>query len=386
MKGFFPFQLLVRVRISGLNAEKLINEARKRGLTLRRTRREKNRSLTVDLSPRDHRSLEALAREMGYEISPAEHLGLLQLWKRLCRRPGLWTGVFIGAALLIWSLGFVWQIKVENAGAYAGEIRLYLEENGIRPGIRRKCVDLAALREGLEWRLPKVKWVRAEWAGVALRLRVEEGAPPPDLSPSLMGDVVAAEEGLLKRLTVYAGTAQARPGDLVKAGQVLILGEERGKNGETVPVQARGEAVARAWITVRLRVPAAEYVSVPTGGRQERRVIQTPAGDCCLEDEADYLVCETDRRYVPLGGAWLPFALIRETRTEVWLDKREIDPDAARAEGEAAALNALEKAAYPHEMVDKWFIFSMIEGEHIIVTATAEIEKDIGRAAARNTP
>ena len=52
MKGLFPFRPLVRVRVRGLNAEKLINEARKRGLTLRRTRREQNRSLRLDLSPR----------------------------------------------------------------------------------------------------------------------------------------------------------------------------------------------------------------------------------------------------------------------------------------------------------------------------------------------
>ena len=35
----------------------------------------------------------------------------------------------------------------------------------------------------MERRLPKVKWVRAEWAGVTLRLRVEEGTPPPEAEP-----------------------------------------------------------------------------------------------------------------------------------------------------------------------------------------------------------
>ena len=323
---------------------------------------------------------------MGYETSPAEPLGFLLLWQRLRRRAGLWTGVFLGTALLMWSLGYVWGIEVENAGPYAGEVRLFLEENGIKPGVRRTIVDLAALREGLEWRLPKVKWVRVEWAGVVLRLRLEEGTPPPEQADPTPADVVAAEDGLLKRLTVYAGTPQARPGDLVKAGQVLIRGEERGKNGETVAVQARGEAVARSWITVRVRVPAVEYISSPTGRRQERRLIQTPAGRYCAEKEEDYLVCETDRRPVVLCGAWTPFLLTRETRTEVWLEKRDRDPDAVRAEGEEAALNALEKAAYPHEIVDKWFICGIVEGDAMIVTATAEIEKEIGRGSLRNTP
>ncbi len=382
MKGLFS----VRFRVTGLNVEKLVNEARKRGLVLQKARREENRTLTVELRPRDYRAFRALAGEMGYETGPAEPLGLLKLFLGLSRRAGLWTGIFLASALLIWSLGYIWQIRVENAGPYAGEIRRFLEENGIRPGVRRSAVDLSALREGLEWRLPRVKWVRAEWAGVALRLRVEEGTPPPELMNAGPGDVVAAEDGVLKRLTVYAGTPEAKPGDMVKAGQVLIRGEERGENGETVPVRARGEAVARAWITVRLRVPAVEYVSRPAGRSQERRIIQTPAGTFCAETEEDYLLCETSRESLPLGGAWLPAALIRETRTEIWLEKRERDGEAVRAEGEAAALHALEKAAYPHEMVDKWLNCGMIEGDNMIVTATAEIEREIGRVRLRNAP
>ena len=381
MKGL----LSVRFRISGLNMEKLINEARKRGLTLQKARREENRAVTVEASPRDYRALKALCREMGYETGPAEPLGLLRIFDRLKRRAGLWAGVLIGTALVVWSLGYVWQIRVENAGPYAGEVALFLEENGIRPGIRRSAVDLNALREGLEWRLPKVKWVRAEWAGVALRLRIEEGTPPPDQADLSPADVVAGEDGLLKRLTVYAGTPQARPGDLVREGQVLIRGEERGANGETVPVQARGEAAAKAWITVRLRVPAVEYVSLPAGRRQERRVIQTPVGSYCAIEEEGYLVSETDRVSLPLGGTWIPVSVTREERTEVWLEKREREMDSVRAEGEEIAFAALEKAAYPHEIVDKWINCAMIEGDHMIVTATAEIEKDIGRRA-QNTP
>lgn len=384
MKGLFS----VRCRVTGLNVEKLINEARKRGLVLKKARREQNRALTVELSPRDYGRFQSLAGDMGYEIGPAEPLGPLRLIRRLSRRAGLWTGICFASALLIWSLGYVWQIRVENAGPYAGEIRLFLEENAIRPGIRRSAVNLEALRESLEWRLPRVKWVRAEWAGVTLLLRVEEGTPPPvpETDDARMGDVVAAEDGVLKRLTVYAGTPAAKPGDLVKKGQVLIRGEERGKNGETVPVQARGEAVARAWITVRVRVPAVEYVSLPTGRSQERRILQTPAGSFCAASEDGYLICERTRTVLPVGGAWLPVFFTRETRTEVWLEKRERDADAVRAEAEDAALIALEKAAYPHEMVDKWLNCGMIEGDNMIVTATAEIEKDIGRRRLRNTP
>ena len=41
---------------------------------------------------------------------------------------------------------------------------------------------------------------------------------------------------------------------------------------------------------------------------------------------------------------------------------------------------------YPHEMVDKWLNCGMIEGDNMIVAATAEIEREIGRVRTRNTP
>ena len=372
----------VRFRITGLNAEKLINEARKRGVRFRGVRRDKSRTLTVVISLRDSRTLSDLCREMGYEAGPMEPLGLLRGIEAIKRRPGLWTGVIIGMVLAVWSLGYVWQVRVENAGPYAGEIRLYLEENGIRPGIRRSAVDLQAIRDGLEWRLPKVKWIRAEWAGVALRLRVEEGTPPPEKENPRASDIVAAEDGVIRRVTAYAGTPNVRPGDLVRKGQVLIRGEERGKNGETVPVKARGEAAARSWITVSIKVPAVEYLSMPAGKRQERQIIETPVGNYSAQAEEDYLICETERKTVALGGVWMPITLAREERTEIWLEKKEKEMDAVRAEAAAAAFSALEKAAYPYEIVDKWIICAMIEGDHMIMTAAAEVEKDIGCSRA----
>ena len=72
-------------------------------------------------------------------------------------------------------------------------------------------------------------------------MRLEQGVPPPETAV-LTGhaDVVAAEDGVIKRLTAFAGTPAVKEGDFVRAGQVLIEGQEMGK-----AVKARGEAAAR---------------------------------------------------------------------------------------------------------------------------------------------
>ena len=370
----------VQFRVRGLSAEKLLNAARQQGISFSRVKREKSRSLLLRCSEKDYEAFRPLAQEKGFEISEAQPVGFLRLEKRLAKRIGLWAGALIVLGLLIWALGYVWEVRVENAGAYLGEVRTFLDELGIRPGIRRSGVNLSDLRGRLEWRLPAVKWVRTEWQGVSLVVRLEEGVPPPEIASNEgTGDVVAASDGLIQRVTTYAGTPTVKAGDFVKAGQTLIRGEERGKDGTAHPVRARGEVVARQWVSVTTRVPMTETVSEPTGRQTVLRAVETPFFVWQREEEPSYLTYDRNREILPLGGAWLPVWLIREIFAEVSLRPQSRDLDEAKREGAQAAIFALNQALNNEETVDKWMKFDMIEGDTITVTATAEILRDIGR-------
>lgn len=370
----------VQFRVKGLSAEKLLNTVRQQGISFTRVKREKSRSLLLRCAQKDYEAFSSLAREKGFEVSAAQPVGFLRLEKRLAKRISLWAGALAAVGLLIWALGYVWEVRVENAGAYLGEVKTFLNELGIHPGIRRSGVHLSDLRDKLEWRLPKVKWVRAEWQGVSLVVRLEEGVPPPNVvSNEGTGNIVAASDGLIQRVTAYAGTPAVKAGDFVKTGQTLIRGEERGKDGTAHPVQARGEVIARQWISVAARVPVMETASEPTGRKTVFRVIDTPFFSWQREKEPDYLTSDREKETLPLGGVWLPVWVVRETFTEVSLHPRRRDVEEAKREGAQAAIFALNQALINEETVDKWMKFDMIEGDAITVTATAEILKDIGR-------
>ena len=348
----------VECTVSGLSAEKLLNAARQKGITLERIKRKKNRALFVRCGYRDYAILRALGEEWGYQIGEARPVGALRAAKWLGRRTGLWLGALIGALLLTFSLGFVWQVRIENAGPYQGEVRAYLEELGIRPGRRRADIDIAELRDRLEWRLPQVKWVRVEWAGVALRVRLENGTPSPEIeSVGKAGDVVASEDGVIRQLTAFAGTPLVKVGDLVREGQVLIRGEERGENGEMIPVKARGEAAARVWVSVNVRLPVTDLRSVPTGRETKEWGLWTPFFTWKRKEAPEYLTFDREETRVPLGGAWLPAALLQERYVEVELEKTQRNIEEVKREGEKAAVFALNQALISDEIVDKWIKF-----------------------------
>ena len=372
--------MYVEFCLKGLSAEKILNEARKMGVPLRAVRRLPGREVLLRCRRRDYGALSSRAREKGYAVGEAKPVGALRLLCLLRRRWPLLAGAALGAALMMYSLGFVWRIEIENAGRYAGEIRAYLEEKGIHPGIRRQKVDLSDMRDQLEWRLPAVAWVRCAWRGVELVIAVEEGAaPPPMETRGAAGAVVASEDALVTQVLTYAGTARVKPGDFVREGQMLIEGVEKGANGEEKAVKARGEITARVWRTARLRYPLTQWRSYPTGREKKRRTLITPFFSWSPDEEATYLTADrtvTERR---IGGIWLPVFLREETDSEVRLEKEARDAREALAEAEKTALRLLSDRLKNAETVDKWINFRMIEGDTIVVEAAGEMIRSIGR-------
>ena len=142
---------------------------------------------------------------------------------------------------------------------------------------------------------------------------------------------------------------------------------------------AHGRMIPNARLAAQVRLPLAEYLSVPTGRQAERRVIRTPLCSFADREEPEYLVCDREIETLPVGGAWFPVALERETFAEVYLEKSLRDPEDVKREGARAALNQLNLLAIHDETVDKWLNFSMIERDIIVVEATAEVARQIAQ-------
>lgn len=368
----------VRLRLEGLGAEKLMNTLWEKGIGVQDLRRSKNRGVELEAAEKDCRAITCIAEEKGFQVTVLNAGRMQKLRMILQKRWGLAVGIVLGAVLCMISMQFVWQVEVLQAGKYAGEVRLFLWEKGIRPGILQKNVDAVQLQEELLWRLPRVKWVWVKKEGTVLSIRLEEGVAA-ERETAAPGVVVAGQDGILERLTVFSGTPVCKAGDSVKKGQVLILGEEEGPDGEKTPVPARGEAVALVQVQSSVRLPTREMVTVPTGRQAERWLFQTPFGVYTFHEEPSFLL--SDRQYdrYPLPGVWLPVTVIRETFVECSGEWKERNMEEVFREGQRAAEEALIRAWPAAQNVDKSVKFSMIERGTVSVTAFAVLPMDIAQ-------
>jgi hypothetical protein len=190
--------------------------------------------------------------------------------------------------------------------------------------------------------------------------------------------VVAQRDGILVTLLPLAGTPVCKPGDMVRAGQVLISGWERGTGKEKIPVKARGIAMARGWVGAKVRIPLDEVHSEPTGRTYVSQAIQTPYFQVGTLETPEFLQYDRTVEQWPIGGVWWPVYLRRETFEEVALTVVPRDDAEVKAEAGLAALRSLsQKLGAGHEPVDKWVDYCMIEGRMLEATAIAEILADI---------
>ena len=378
-----PF-VTCRFTLTGLNLERFMNTLQKEGVPLLSARRTGARTLECACYLRDLPRVRQLAGEKGWRVQRARPAQLAALWEALKKRPGALLGAALAMAAAFWLSQLVWRVEINGAGPYRADIAAYLEEAGYVPGARRDALDTSALERNLTLRYPEVAWFHAYVSNVTLVVDVTRGVPMPELPSAQPGDVVALRDGIVDSVRVYAGTAAVQAGDAVRAGQVLIRGEERGADGAVVPVAARGAVTARCWLTHTVEMSLLEIRSEETGREAVVQEIETPWFTWPTEpDTPDFLASNAYITQTPVAGCFFPVWRKTTVLREVSLEYARRSEAEVRAEAGDAALERLKTLLYGYEIIDKWVDYCMIEDDTLAATATAEWLMDIaGQAPA----
>ena len=166
---------------------------------------------------------------------------------RLKSKKTLLIGVVLFLGILYGLSTYVWGIEIktgDNVSPY--EIRQDLKKIGIKPGMRKKDIDVYTLETKLEEINKDILWLRIRIEGSTLKVLIEEKVNPPKQEEVAVGDCTAEMGGEIKRIYVTSGTAMVTPGDFVKEGDVLITGIQ-GKEGGEYNVEAKGTVIANTF-------------------------------------------------------------------------------------------------------------------------------------------
>ena len=189
-------------------------------------------------------------------FSESELFGIPGFIYRSRKRLGTALGLVIALLCIFYSSGRVWDVRVTNTEGVDAEAALsLLGELGLEDGAKWRMLDLDKLEARFLSASEDVSWININRRGTVAYVTLKEKTNYTEDGGGLgYCNIVAARDGVIEEITVKRGHAVVKPGDVVKAGDLLISGVIPGELGGGF-LRAEGTVVARVFEVYSAEVP-----------------------------------------------------------------------------------------------------------------------------------
>lgn len=383
---------IVVVKVKGARLERFLNRIVRAHIPVWQAERLAGNMLIVSMPASRFKQMRHLCRQQGWHVSVVERLGFPFFVARLIRRKALVAGAVMALIALYVASGHVWFVQVSpTVDVSTTRILAVAEQAGLRPGVRKESFDPKEVQRTLLLQLDELSWV-----GVSVRgtLAVIEVAERSQLDPQLTrpGDIVAARDGIIHRITVSQGYPLVAVGDTVRRGDLVISGfippddprhRQMLDEGKPPYVRADGVVTARVWYEGQSRVRLVATEAQPTGRGGWRVELSVGGWEFGLgPGQRGFDAFEGERRSWETSLLGKTLALAWTRVKEVRFEQELLSEEEARDWAVDAALADLE-ARLPDdvEVVDGPYVeVAFIEGEFgktAVATARAEVVEAI---------
>ena len=217
--------LFTTYQIKGLNLDRLLNLAKKRGIALYNVKKYGNNRLIVTVSFKESRKFFAIAKELCYNIKKLRDGGKALPLLKLYRSIGILVGAIVISVTAAFCDDLILGFSFKGSGSvYSREVQNYLTSQGTVKFSRFSSIDLNVLEDGILSSNPHLSFVSCTKVGSRLLIDLELSK---DKVPTLKGDVyslISDCDGTIESVKVYRGTAAVIVGQTVKKGDLLVDG------------------------------------------------------------------------------------------------------------------------------------------------------------------
>ncbi len=376
----------VTIQLEGLKLLALVNRAVSAGIPLDHVRRLSYSKLTAKTTWRGYVRLCAMAEREPLRVKLLGQWGLPVVLGRARRRVAFVAGLLLCLVALVLVNAYVLQVRVVGSAdpALAGQIETFLAEQGVCPGVGKWTLNLPETETRLMLRFPQVSFASIRVRGVRATVEVAEGDPAPELvDRSQPANVTASRDAVVRTVTVYEGQAAVQPGDVVRAGELLVSGVVE-QLDNVRQVHARAEVLASVWAEGRGDASLWQESSVRTGRSVRRWELTVGPWYWSLGgQEVPFARYDTQVReyYLPGWGQKGPKLVVTETLDVLRL-RQERDPQTVREEALAQAATQAAKALLADaNVVERRVVYTVHDG-----TLTARVYLETLVDIAQETP
>lgn len=191
-------------------------------------------------------------------LSVVSRRGVPALVFRYRRRVGLLVGALLSALLLFYSLGLVWDVRIEGATRLSEkELLSTLSKCGLSVGTRIKDIDADVLENQILILSDDISWVSVNVLDNVANVEIREiDYPSPDENGDILySNVVAKQDGVIVGFEEISGSICVDIGEAVSKDQLLISGIT-GAEGQPMRImRADGKVFAEVEDVLEIRIP-----------------------------------------------------------------------------------------------------------------------------------
>ena len=161
------------------------------------------------------------------EFEHSEPLGLFGKYKCLPYKTAYFSAIFLSFFLILFLSNFVWDIRIDgNVNIPDSDIALRLSECGFQIGDFWGAKDRSRIESNYLESDGRISWININRRGSVAYISVIEKEDKEEIDSEISGysNLVATADCVIEEITVKRGTAAVKPGDVVKKGDILIIG------------------------------------------------------------------------------------------------------------------------------------------------------------------
>lgn len=219
------------------------------------------------------RKLLRLLREYQFTVESVEYGGLPPYLWQFRGRVGLLLGIASAIAITVAGSLFLWQVRVVGCETVSEEeILALLAEEGVEVGSFIPPIDAIVAAQEVILKDDRLAYVAVNIIGTRCEVQIKETAfPDREKTDGKPASVVAAYDGLIERIQLHDGQIVVKPGEAVRAGQVLISGMCQMDEERWRLTSADGKVFAKVERSFTVEVPYEEETFRPTGEESVRK-------------------------------------------------------------------------------------------------------------------
>lgn len=256
----------VSYRVRALDAEALFLLLQRENFSPKALKRvKKTGDIGFFLSRKEGARFEGMAQEAGLAFS-VQGRGVYALLQGFLRTPGLMAGLILALLLVVGARAMLWDVRITgNESISSEELEKLLAQSGLAVGAFLPSLDTDEIALSLRRADGRVTYAAVNLVGTVAHVQIREAEPVAEKTPQNPANLVAKYDGVITMPLVFEGECLVNPGDVVRAGQILVGGLSDTQNHGYLVRRAAGQVLARTVHTYEVHVPLSYEERVATG-------------------------------------------------------------------------------------------------------------------------